>query len=115
MAHNNFELKVEVVRLNEKDVIATSSRPVDSDAYVVLKSEFNEYASVQNGAKAINNSYNDDDLFYIQYYYEDGIWDAEHIAGTYELGDYSYAWYNKGWYTEGKYASEYDNNYPRGN
>lgn len=92
MANNNFELKVEVVRFNEKDVIATSGAgmfPVNhdiSDAYIVLASEFNQY----EGKTTTYNS----DYIYIQY-----DTDEDSTLYFYESVDanasgYYYAWYN---------------------
>lgn len=119
MANNDFELKVEVVRFNENDVIATSgagSRIIDVNSdemlnYVVLRTEFEEYneSNIKTGITG--------DLLYMEYADAEGQWFADESAYNQYLTDgYRYAWYDNGnWFTDSysaKYHYDY-NYYPR--
>lgn len=105
MAHNNFELKVEVVRFNEKDVIATSGiAPIVSGVmYYTTGSEINQYTGAKyyygNSDPISDDLTGDKYVVFLDDYNDDDF--------TIDLNDkdyssYPYAWYeengNKGWF-----------------
>ena len=110
MANNNFELKVEVVRFNEKDVIATSGPQIitDDHLHVALGSEL-----LQDNGHSIyppSTTINDNEFYVFAINSDEN--DLE-IDSNEDVYGHAYAWYNSNdnfWYTEGKSRSYYENN-----
>lgn len=119
MAHNNFKLKVEVVRFNEKDVIATSGagsllNNEFGSAYLVLPSEFVQSKNPNKESGATTGP------FYMFVVDSDGsTWYADYDV-DYDSSDYqhyNYAWYNEKyntWGTDEQLISYYNNSLPTG-
>ena len=103
-----MEFRLEVIRFNNNDVIATSAYPLTPDnCYVTKYDEFIE------GGGSYSYSYD-----FIKFYYNPG--NEDHLAvygasGPDKLQDYTYAWYDSGresWLTENKEKRSYGGSYP---
>ena len=115
MANNNFELKVEVVRFNEKDVIATSGAGNDMNTSYVYVTSYSEFSQFKDDGGDINGikNFNDTNFFNVQTDTDyDATWYIHSVANQSEILEHRYAWYNsydKTWGTDEKFARDYSN------
>ena len=106
-----IELKLEVIRFHNEDVIATSGafELTSGETYVTLYDEYIESGNVYN------YSYD-----FLRFKYAPGEEDHMAIYGAFGSSStvsnkYTYAWYDSGssnWYTENKTKGTYGGNYP---
>ena len=106
-----LDLKLEVIRFINEDVIATSNfyELTSGETYVTLYDEY-----IQSG-NVYNHSYD-----FLRFMYNPGEENHMAVYGAFGSGNtvsnkYTYAWYDEGssnWYTENITKGSYSGNYP---